>query len=141
VTTIDSHEHFVYAGSLEGSLGQWDLRVARARAGAPMQPVQAASIDGSAVLRCALGPRPGWAAVSTLNGLYCLNPFDVASPASARAHHSARPKNSHTPAPPGFSISLLHMLATFHACMHYCSRAPCKSQQPMFAVLALSTGL
>lgn len=29
VTTIDSHEHYVLAGSLDGYMSKWDLRAAR----------------------------------------------------------------------------------------------------------------
>lgn len=53
---------------------------------------QSVSLDTSAVLRCALGPRPGWAAVATLDGMYYMDPVDASQAPSA--------PHTHTPPPP-----------------------------------------
>ncbi|EIE21483.1 WD40 repeat-like protein [Coccomyxa subellipsoidea C-169] len=73
VTTIDSRETTVVAGCLDTYISKWDLRSARDGMNAPMASV---SMDNSAVLRVALGATPGWAAISTIDGLYYTDPFD-----------------------------------------------------------------
>ena len=83
VTTIDACEHNVYVGSLDGALSRWDLRAVSSQSSSRMAPERTAAIDGSAVLRCALGACPGWAAVSTLDALYYLDAFDASTPAGA----------------------------------------------------------
>lgn len=39
-------------------------------------PLASVSLDSSAVLRIALGASPGWAAISTIDGLYYTDPFE-----------------------------------------------------------------
>ncbi|KAK9908488.1 hypothetical protein WJX75_008589 [Coccomyxa subellipsoidea] len=73
VTTIDSQETTVMAGCLDTYISKWDLRSSSQGMNSPLASV---SLDSSAVLRIALGGSPGWAAISTIDGLYYTDPFE-----------------------------------------------------------------
>ncbi|CAK0784420.1 hypothetical protein CVIRNUC_007624 [Coccomyxa viridis] len=72
VTCFDSKECVILAGSINTNLCQWDVR--RLTAGAN-PPQELTVLDGSAILRIAFGPAAPTAAISTLNGLYYMDPF------------------------------------------------------------------
>ncbi|BDA44706.1 probable CCR4-associated factor 4 homolog at C-terminar half [Coccomyxa sp. Obi] len=83
VTTIACQDTTVMAGSLDTNISKWDLRSATHGMNAPMAST---SVDNGAVLRIALGGSPGWAAISTVTGLYYGDPFDPSfTPGDARA--------------------------------------------------------
>ena len=63
------------AGSSRKGLTRVWLALCRALQAGTNMPQEAKALDGSAVLRIAFGPAPRQAAVSTMGGLYYMDPF------------------------------------------------------------------
>ena len=103
VTTLDSQEHYVYAGNLKGDLSRWDLRAARTENSAAFALEQTTCVDGSAVLRCALGARPGWGRRVHTGGPVLPGPLRRVHP--RRCAHP-RPAHLSRPSPAAFRASL-----------------------------------